>query len=66
MKNYCAILLIPYETKDPGECTSKSDWNDAFKESTDYVVYSMEMSMGWKDYLSMREEVIVELKKRRL
>ena len=66
LKNYCAILLIPYETKDPGECTSKSDWNDAFKESTDYAVYSMEMSMGWKDYLFMREEVIVELKKRRL
>lgn len=64
LKNHCTVLLIPYETKDPGECKSKESWDDAFRGSTDYVVYSMEMSMGWDGYLDMRDEVIAELKRR--
>lgn len=64
LKNYTEILLVPYETKDPGECTSKDSWERAFNNSTDYVVYSMEMSIGWDGYLDMRDEVISEIKRR--
>lgn len=66
LKNHTDVRLVPYETKDPGECTSKKDWSDAFSASTDYVVYSMEMSIGWDGYLEMRDEVISELKRREL
>lgn len=64
LKNHCDVRLIPYTTKDPGECKSKSDWDIAFSANSDYVVYSMEMSMGWDDYLEMRDEVIAELGRR--
>lgn len=64
LKNQCSILLIPYDTKDPGECTSKEKWDSFFEGSTDYVEYSMEMSMGWDGYLDMRDEVLEELKRR--
>lgn len=64
LRNHCEVLLVPYTTKDPGECTSDSEWRTAFKESTDYAVYSMEMSMGWDGYLEMRDGVIKELRKR--
>ena len=64
LKNHCEILLIPYCTKDPGECVSKDEWDNAFKGSTDYAVYSIEMSEGWEDYLDMRDDVLRELKKR--
>ena len=63
LKNHTEVLLVPYESKDPGEC-SKEDWVSAFKCSTDYVVYSMEMSIGWDGYLEMRDEVLNEVKKR--
>lgn len=66
LKNHCNVLLIPYETKDPGECKSRSEWIKAVNSSTDYVVYSMEMSMGWEGYLDMRDEVMEELKRRTL
>lgn len=64
LKNQCEVLLVPYTTKDPGECKSKKEWDNAFAQSTDYIVYSMEMSMGWDNYLEMRDEVIRELKRR--
>lgn len=63
LKNHCNILLVPYEAKDPGECKSKKLWDSAFESSTDYVVYSMEMSLGWDAYLDMRDKVIAELRK---
>lgn len=66
LKNHCNVLLIPYETKDPGECVSKTKWDEYFKSSTDYVVYSMEMSIGWDKYLDMRDEVLAELRRRPL
>lgn len=66
LKNQCNVMLVPYETKDPGECKSKSEWDAAMKGSTDYVVYSMEMSLGWDGYLDMRDEVVEELKRRTL
>lgn len=64
LKNHTQIMLIPYDTKDPGECRFKSSWDEFFHASTDYIVYSMEMSMGWNDYLDMRDEVIEEIKRR--
>ena len=62
LKNYCEVLLVPYVTKDPGECR-KYDWDLAFKSSTDYAVYSMEMTLGWDEYLDMRDDVLRGLKK---
>lgn len=62
LKNYCEVLLVPYATKDPGECR-KYDWDLAFKSSTDYAVYSMEMTLGWDEYLDMRDDVLRGLKK---
>ena len=63
LKNHCKVMLVPYTSKDPGEC-KKNDWKEAFHASTDYVVYSMEMAIGWEDYLDMRDEVIKEIKRR--
>lgn len=57
------LELVPYTTKDPGEC-SKKEWDNAFENSTNYLVYSMEMSMGWDGYLDMREDVLRGLKHR--
>lgn len=64
LKNYTDIRLIPYTTKDPGDCQDYSEWSRAFADSTDYVVYSMEMSIGWDDYVDMRDEIIEEVKRR--
>ena len=63
LKNLVEIFLVPYESKDPGECRQE-DWVEAFENKTDYVVYSLEMSIGWDKYLDMRDEVIRELKYR--
>lgn len=60
LKNYMEILLVPYTTKDPGEC-SKSEWDSAFKNSTDYLTYAMEMTIGWEGYLDMRDSVLKEV-----
>lgn len=60
LKNHVEVLLVPYRSKDPGEC-SRDEWIEAFSESTDYLVYSMEMSMGWEGYLDMRDEVLREI-----
>lgn len=57
------VRLVPYTTKDPGECDKKS-WVSAFDSSTDYMVYSLEMAMNWDGYLDMRDEVLTELDKR--
>ena len=63
LRNLADISLIPYTTKDPGEI-SENDWSQAFSNSTDYMVYSVEMSMGWDGYLNMRDEVIKEVNRR--
>ena len=60
LKNEVEILLVPYTQKDPGSCSTK-ELIEAVKESTDYVVYSMEMSMNWEGYVDMRDEVLSEL-----
>lgn len=66
LKNHCDVMLIPYDSDDPGNCTDKDSWDSAFRDSTDYVVYSMEMTLSWDGYLEMRDEVFEELKKRTL
>lgn len=65
LRNVTNVLLVPYTTKDPGECADKSAWESAFAESTDYVVYSMEMAMNWDGYLEMRDKVIAEVERRK-
>ena len=64
LKNYTDVMLIPYGTKDPGECKSPKLWRRAFSSATDYVTYSMDMSIGWDGYLDMRDKVIKDLKYR--
>lgn len=66
LKNHTDVHLIPYDAKDPGSITEKSDWVEAFNSHTDYLEYSLEMYTGWDGYLDMREEVISELKHREL
>ena len=61
----CKIKIIPYTTKDPGSCTSKKEWSRAFNSATSYMEYSMEMSMGFDDYLDMKEQVLKDLEKRK-
>lgn len=63
LKNHVSVELVPYESKDPGEC-GKAAWIEAFNHSTDYIVYSMEMSLNWDGYLDMRSEVLREVSKR--
>ena len=55
------IKLIPYQTKDPGECISPKIWSRAFKDSTDYMSYSISMSVEWEGYIAMRDEIIRKL-----
>lgn len=64
LKNYSDLYLIPYTTKDPGECLSKSEWEIAFNSATDYLEYSMAMADGWEGYLDMRDEVYSEYNSR--
>ena len=55
------IKLIPYPTKDPGDCISPRIWRNAFKQATDYMTYSISMSMEWEGYIDMRDQVIRKL-----
>lgn len=64
LKNHTDVRLIPYQSKDPGECISPKVWKKAFSESTDYLSYSLEMSLGWEGYLEMRDKVLYDLSKR--
>lgn len=64
IKNATEVKMIPYLTKDPGNCISKRNWEIAFENSTDYIIYSMEMSIGQDDYLEMKEQVLKDLKHR--
>lgn len=64
LKNHTDVRLIPYTTKDPGDCISKDDWVEAFQGNTDYAVYSMEMAIGWDGYLDMRDEVLKEISRK--
>ena len=61
LKNHVDILLVPYLTKDPGECLNAEDWKKFMNGSTDYVEYSLGMTLNWPDYLDIREEVLSEL-----
>ena len=65
LKNETEVLLVPYTSKDPGECISPKVWGRFFHSSTDYVEYSMEMAIGWDDYLDMKDKVLRELKNRK-
>lgn len=56
------IKLIPYSTKDPGECISPKIWTEAFKSSTDYMSYSISMSLEWDEYIEMRDKILYKLK----
>ena len=61
LKNHTDVKLVPYITKDPGEC-KKDDWVSAFEGSTDYLTYSLEMTMNWDGYLDFREKILNEMR----
>lgn len=64
IKNNTDVRFVPYPTKDPDKC-SKREWVRAFKNSTDYLEYTLAM-MELEYYEEMKEQVIKELKERRL
>ena len=57
-------MLFRSPTKDPDKY-SKREWVSAFKNSTDYLEYTLAM-MELEYYEEMKEQVIKELKERRL
>lgn len=64
LKNHTEVLLVPYLSKDPEKCISPKVWSRAFNNSTDYLQYSMEMTMNWDSYLDLCTEVQKELEAR--
>ena len=58
------VKLIPYPTKDPGECVDKRTWAESFRDATDYAEYATYMAMYWDGYIEMREKVKRDLKHR--
>ena len=64
LKDHVSIRLVPYTTSDPCDCTVKRDWETAFVNSTDYMQYTLEMSLGWDEYLEMKEDVLRQFRKR--
>ena len=64
LKDHVNIRLVPYTTSDPCDCSVKKDWETAFVNSTDYMQYALEMSMGWENYLEMKDEVLSSIRKR--
>ncbi len=62
LKNDTEILLIPYNTKDPGDCISPRIWSKHFHAATDYLTYSLEMSLNWDGYVDMRDKVLRSLR----
>lgn len=63
LQAHTQITLVPYDAKDPGECTYRK-WKKAYEGRTDYVEYAVSMSLDWPDYLEMREKVLEEISKR--
>lgn len=64
LKDHVNIRLVPYTTSDPCDCTVKRDWETAFVNSTDYMQYTLEMSLGWDEYLEMKDDVLRQIRKR--
>lgn len=58
------VRLIPYTTKDPGECRRRGVWKRCFEAATDYAEYSTYMAMYIDGYIEMRDKVWRELKRR--
>lgn len=63
LRNLTDIRLVPYHTKDPGECLSPKVWSKAFDSSTDYATYSLEMALNWDGYIKMRDEILKNMDK---
>ena len=64
LKDHVNIRLVPYTTSDPCDCIVKREWENAFVNSTDYMQYTLEMSLGWDGYLAMKDDVLRHLRKR--
>lgn len=58
LSKHVNIKVIPYTHKDPGACLSPKVWEKAFNSATDYLEYSIAMSMEWDGYLDMRNKVL--------
>ena len=65
LRNHTEIRLVPYTTKDPGDCIEKSEWESAFSNYSDYLEYSLTMTTEWDEYLDMKEEVLREVRARK-
>lgn len=52
------VRLVPYTTKDPCECISPVVWKRAFHASTDYLEYSLAMTMAWDGYTKMKKDAL--------
>lgn len=61
LQKHTELFLVPYTTKDPGECKIKTDWINSFKNSTDYLDYSIQMAMNWDGYIEMKEKALSEV-----
>lgn len=62
LRNDVEVLLVPYTTKDPGDCISPKRWSKFFNNSTDYLEYSLAMSCEWDGYLEMRDKAIKSMR----
>lgn len=65
IKNHTEVELIPYTTKDPGECGDKAEWDEYFSQATSYAEYSLSMAMEWDGYLDLKEKVLQELERKK-
>ena len=64
IRRYTDVKIIPYLTKDPAECKSRRQWKRYFNNATDYMEYTLEMTLHLDGYMEMKEEVIQNIKDR--
>jgi 5S rRNA maturation endonuclease (ribonuclease M5) len=64
IKHHTEVLIIPYLTKDPGECKSRRQWKKYFEQATDYADYTLEMTLSLDGYTEMKEEVLKSIERK--
>lgn len=61
IKNYTDVRIIPYLTEDPAECTSRREWTKYFNQATDYMEYTLEMTLQLEGYMEMKADILKTL-----